>query len=464
MAATAQHAKTGPNRTTRRRSAVAGARGCGRGAGCPGAHARALALGVLLLPPGVAWAQTTQPARPPTASAPSAIAQPAGGAPASAATAAAGAWPLWRGDTQHAGVAAAGLPDRLEVVWKREFTEPIGSTAAIVNGVAYVGCDDGKLRALRLGDGADLWTYETGDPIRASPSLLGDAVYVGNDKGMLHAVDAASGKARWTFETQDQVISAVVPLAGGRIACGSYDALVYCLNAADGALAWKHETAGKVHGTPGVTPDGKHLLVAGCDEYLYVLDAATGDEVTKIAAGSPTGSSPAIAGDRAFVGTYGQQVLGIDWRRGEVLWRFEDPERQFPYAASAAIVLATDAARPAAIVIGGRDKRLRCLDAETGRQRWEFVARGRIDSSPVIVGGPVAIGDGVQAGRDVKMGPRVFVGASDGNLYALSLADGREVWRFEAGGAITASPAVADGRLVIGTEDGVLYCFGAGGR
>ena len=38
---------------------------------------------------------------------------------------------------------------------------------------------------------------------------------------------------------------------------------------------------------------------------------------------------------------------------------------------------------------------------------------------------------------------------------------GKKVWEYEAGGDFTASPAVADGRLVIGNTDGTLYCFGA---
>jgi outer membrane protein assembly factor BamB len=44
------------------------------------------------------------------------------------------------------------------------------------------------------------------------------------------------------------------------------------------------------------------------------------------------------------------------------------------------------------------------------------------------------------------------------------LKTGKSVWSFEAGAPVDASPAVAAGRLVIGTADGTLYCFGARGR
>jgi outer membrane protein assembly factor BamB len=82
------------------------------------------------------------------------------------------------------------------------------------------------------------------------------------------------------------------------------------------------------------------------------------------------------------------------------------------------------------------------IDARTGKEAWKFVTRARVDSSPALAGG------------------RIFVGSSDGKLYALDAATGRKVWEFEAGDAITASPAIAAGRLVVGAQDGRLYCFG----
>jgi outer membrane protein assembly factor BamB len=65
-----------------------------------------------------------------------------------------------------------------------------------------------------------------------------------------------------------------------------------------------------------------------------------------------------------------------------------------------------------------------------------------VDSSPVVCG------------------DAVIVGSEDGRLYCVGLADGKERWAYDIGSPITASPAAADGRLVVGAEDGTLYCFG----
>jgi outer membrane protein assembly factor BamB len=55
----------------------------------------------------------------------------------------------------------------------------------------------------------------------------------------------------------------------------------------------------------------------------------------------------------------------------------------------------------------------------------------------------------------------VFVGSNDGRFYVLELASGKKLWEFEAGAALSASPAIAEGRIVIGAQDGKVYCFGA---
>jgi eukaryotic-like serine/threonine-protein kinase len=42
----------------------------------------------------------------------------------------------------------------------------------------------------------------------------------------------------------------------------------------------------------------------------------------------------------------------------------------------------------------------------------------------------------------------------------VNLATGKELWNYEIGQAVESSPAVADGRFVVGSNDGGVYCFG----
>ncbi|HEY3581014.1 MAG TPA: PQQ-binding-like beta-propeller repeat protein, partial [Pyrinomonadaceae bacterium] len=99
------------------------------------------------------------------------------------------------------------------------------------------------------------------------------------------------------------------------------------------------------------------------------------------------------------------------------------------------------AVTPSRIVIGGRDKMVHGL-TPAGKGVWTFATRSRVESSPAIAGG------------------RVYVGSNDGRFYVLNLSDGAKLWEFDAGAPVSASPAIANGRIVIGTQDGRLYCFG----
>ena len=156
------------------------------------------------------------------------------------------------------------------------------------------------------------------------------------------------------------------------------------------------------------------------------------------------GSSPAADGWLRFRGPNGSGISAdervvLHWSREKnIRWRapLPAPGNSSPIAVGEVVFItcATDE---------GRYRSLYCFDRSTGKQRWVFPTRGRVESSPVIVG------------------KRVFVGSSDGNLYAVDAQTGKETWRFEAGGEILASPAVADGSLVISTMDGTVYCFGA---
>ena len=137
----------------------------------------------------------------------------------------------------------------------------------------------------------------------------------------------------------------------------------------------------------------------------------------------------------AYFGTFSSEVISVDLDSQRVAWRYQHPQRQFPFYSSTAVA-------GGKVVVGGRDKRVHCLNANTGEKIWTFSTRGRVESSPALAGG------------------RVYVGSSDGRFYVLDLLKGSKLWEFDAGAPLSASPAIAEGRVVIGSQDGVLYCFG----
>src|SRR5208282_4413530 len=81
--------------------------------------------------------------------------------------------------------------------------------------------------------------------------------------------------------------------------------------------------------------------------------------------------------------------------------------------------------------------------AKFTRVKWKFHTGGRVVSSPAVAAGVV------------------YVGSTDGNLYAVDLASGMQNWKFEAKSRITSSPAVAGGLVYFSAYDGALYAVDA---
>ena len=56
----------------------------------------------------------------------------------------------------------------------------------------------------------------------------------------------------------------------------------------------------------------------------------------------------------------------------------------------------------------------------------------------------------------------LYVGADDGNVYALDATDGGPVWTFETGDVVRSPAVVSDGIVYAGSNDNMLYALDCG--
>jgi outer membrane protein assembly factor BamB len=70
---------------------------------------------------------------------------------------------------------------------------------------------------------------------------------------------------------------------------------------------------------------------------------------------------------------------------------------------------------------------------------WRFATNGPVRSSPLAAG------------------DAVYVGSSDGFVYALDAATGAQKWAFDTKSAVSASPAIAGNLILIGARDGTFF-------
>ena len=346
-------------------------------------------------------------------------------------------WPMFRGNPGLTGISPAAIPDQLTLLWTYKTEGPVRSSAAIVNGRAFIGSDDEHLHAINIHNGQMLWTFNTGGPIESSPLVLGNRVYFGSSDGLLYALDAETGKELWKLQTEDKILGGPnwVKSPDGKeiwILAGSYDYRLYSVDSATGKTNWTYETQNYINGTPAVA-EGMTVF-GGCDALLHVISLKDGSKIKEVEAGAYIAGSGALEKGRFYIGHYENEFICADLNAGKIEWSYRD--RNFPYFSSPALT-------ENLVVFGGRDKKLHCLRKDSGEKVWDFSTRGKVDSSPVIVSN------------------KVLFGSADGRLYMVNLESGQEIWNFEIGESIISSPAVVDGLVIIASEDGNVYAFGA---
>ena len=94
------------------------------------------------------------------------------------------------------------------------------------------------------------------------------------------------------------------------------------------------------------------------------------------------------------------------------------------------------------LFVGSTDGKLYALSLDL-KEKWYFKTEGKIWSTPVVTNGVV------------------YVASADHNLYAIDAESGNEIWRFETKAAIMSTPLVAKGKVYIGGCDRKFYSVDA---
>src|SRR5262249_40836233 len=127
-----------------------------------------------------------------------------------------------------------------------------------------------------------------------------------------------------------------------------------------------------------------HVMLAGCDSKLHLIDATSGAETYEVAIDAPTGSTAAGRAGRVYFGTEGGTFYAVDVapngdKPPTVAWTFRDPDRTQPIRSAATITSTL-------VAYGSQGKAVFGLNPENGELIWKLPTPIRVDSSPVTAG------------------------------------------------------------------------------
>jgi outer membrane protein assembly factor BamB len=281
----------------------------------------------------------------------------------------------------------------------------------------------------------------------APPTLVDDTLYVSIEPGKMAALDPEDLSVKWVFppDTDEgnkldlEGIYAAPVLVDETVYFGAYDGNIYALNASDGTALWRFETGDPVTGALALK-DGT-LYAGSTDGLLYALDIASctngcppGDQVPSFDTGSSIWASPLLAGDVIY-------VPAMDGRLHALNAATLEPVDRFSFKAGAGLVMDPTLAGDDTLLVGGIDSTLQALNPATGDEKWSFKAGNWFWGTPLVSDDAVYIAD------------------LDGNVYAIGLTDGKQLWAspFKVEAAVRSAPLLAGDTLVIVGRDGKAY-------
>ena len=322
------------------------------------------------------------------------------------------------------------------VIWTFTTGGWVLTAPVIVDGVVYVGSDDGSLYALVADSGELLWSFATGDVIRSIPTVIDGTVYFGSNDNHLYALDAATGEELWRYDTEGWVQYS--PTVGGNMvyfpARAELDWAVHAVDAATGEVVWVSKYPYPID--PRFTPavHGDRLYAQGA-EYgtFYALDAATGEVAWQAEVGGYVESAPTVLEGVVYL-TVINQAYAFDEVTGELIWSVdteEFPARDFP----ALVVDGVYYLAPSSYVYA--------LDVATGEEIWSYDA-AELSSAPVVADG-------------------VLYGASElaEYLFALDALTGEVLWTLPTEDFTSHVLSVVDGLLYGQLNEGYLFAVDA---
>lgn len=346
-----------------------------------------------------------------------------------------------------------------------------------------------------------LWELTDVNGVSGTPIVTGGALYIGDWSGHVRALNPHTGEEAWATDVGSQV-PGTVAVSESHVFAGTWDGRIVALNRSTGAQEWEasvddHELT-VVYGSPFYV-DGLVLVPVASDEWweqpetytfrgsLVAYDAATGDEVWRYwttcgaenagqdNCGEDQGEGPGVAifgaptvdADRGVIyfGTSNyysppsegrsDALIAVDIATGEELWVHQFTEGDWwnlPSVGDPEVGPDADVTTPSlfqvngvdAVGVGDKAGNYKALNRETGEELWsqdgltEGSIQGGVMSSAAIADGTIYLASNRAA--------------QGGDLIALDINTGDEVWRADIGGTAVGPVSWANGVVYLGTN------------
>jgi outer membrane protein assembly factor BamB len=279
-----------------------------------------------------------------------------------------------------------------------------------------------------------LWIHEEGGLLEFPPVMYESRIFQLGDDATLHAIDKYTGHQLWSRKLG--ALSASSPAVGGDTVYatvlsrtpGLQAGSVVALATSNGRVRWSRNLPSRCESSP-LLDHGK-LFFGTQSGTVYALDARTGHTLWTYRAAGAVKASPTLSSGVLYFGDYAGDVQAVSERDGRRLWR----------SGSGGALLGSGTFYSTAAVVYGRvylgntDGRVYAYDQSSGKLDWAVQTGAYVYASPAVANAP-------------NVGPTIYLGSYDGTFYALGAQSGRIRWAHRVGGRISGSATIV-GRTV----------------
>jgi outer membrane protein assembly factor BamB len=292
-----------------------------------------------------------------------------------------------------------------------------------------------------------LWAHSVGSLLEFPPVIYGDHIFQLADNGVLTATNKHNGHVFWSrhlgqLSASSPALSSSTVYVTVLSSGGQTPGRVVALKSSNGGIRWSRGLPSPSESSP-LLDHGK-LFFGSQNGVVYALNANDGSVAWTYHADGAVKASPTLSGGVLYFGDYSGQVQAVSEQTGRRLWK----------SGSGGALLGSGTFYSTAAVVYGRvflgntDGRIYAYDAGTGRLDWAVQTGAYVYASPAVTDAP-------------GLGPTIYLGSYDGTFYALNARSGRISWQFNAHGRISGSATIV-GRTVYFADLGEHRIYGLG--
>jgi outer membrane protein assembly factor BamB len=274
-----------------------------------------------------------------------------------------------------------------------------------------------------------LWEHASGTLLEFPPVIYGERLFQLGDDAVLTAIDKHTGHVLWAQHLGQLSASSPAVTANTVYVTILYSGhphspgRVIALDSATGAIRWWHALPSGSESSPLIHRG--RLFFGSQNGTVFALDDSDGAVVWSYRAASAVKASPTLSDGVLYFGDYSGRLQAVSEQTGRRLWVSKSEGALL----GSGNFYSTAAVVYGRVFLGNTDGRIYAYDAATGKLDWAVQTGAYVYASPAITNAP-------------GLGPTVYIGSYNGIFYAINARSGHVSWRFNAHGRISGSATI----------------------